>query len=72
MQVDPIKRKKRIPLSRAMNIRIRDENIRIAEERGRNESGNDEQKANVIKITASQVKKFKRRRNKWLQKKKDR
>jgi len=53
------------------NKKLRDENIRIAEERGRNESGNDEQKANVIKITASQIKKFKRRRKKWLQKKKD-
>jgi len=53
------------------NKKLRDENIRIAEERGRNESGNDEEENNVIKITASQIKKFKRRRNKWLQKKKN-
>jgi len=53
------------------NKKLRDENIRITEERGRNESGNDEEENNVIKITASQIKKFKRRRNKWLQKKKN-
>ena len=53
------------------NKKLRDENIRIAEGRGRNESGNDEEENNVIKITASQIKKFKRRRNKWLQKKKN-
>ena len=53
------------------NKKLRDENIRIAEERGRNESGNDEEENNVIKITASQINKFKRRRNKWLQKKKN-
>jgi len=46
------------------NKKLRDENIQIAKERGRKKSGNDEQEINVIKITASQIKKFKRRRNK--------
>jgi len=68
MQVDPLKRKKRTLTSKDFNRRTRDENIQIAEERGRNESGNDEQENNVIKITALQIKKFKRRKNKWLRK----
>jgi len=48
------------------NEQLRDENIRIAEERGRHDLKNDDKKS--TKITASEVNKYKRRKKKWSNK----
>ena len=48
------------------NRRLRDENIRIAKERGRGELKDDDKES--TKVTSSQVNKFKRRKKKWLKK----
>ena len=45
--------------------RLRDTNIRISKERGRGELKGDDQEGIKAKITASQVKKHKRRKEQW-------
>ncbi len=48
---------------REANRRLRDENIRIMEKRGRSELENDQKKATDLNITASQIRKKLRRKN---------
>ena len=45
------------------NKRLRDENIRIAEERGRPELENDQEKGISLNLTAPQIRKKLRRKN---------
>ena len=46
--------------------RLRDKNIQISEEKGRGElKGNDQEGTKAPKITASEIKKYKRRKEKW-------
>ena len=44
------------------NKRLRDENIRVSEERGRGELKGDDQEGVVPTVTVSQIKEFKRRK----------
>lgn len=48
---------------REANRRLRDENIRIMEKRGRSELENDQKKGTDLNLTVSQIKKKLRRKN---------
>jgi len=48
---------------REANRRLRDENIRIMEERGRSKLENDQKKGIDLKLTVSQIRKKLRRKN---------
>jgi len=48
---------------REMNRRLRDENIRISEERGRPKLEDDQEKGTDLGFTASQIRKKLRRKN---------
>lgn len=45
--------------------RLRDKNIQVSEEKGRGELEGDDQEGIVPAVTASQIKEFKRRKEKW-------
>ncbi|HEB36138.1 MAG TPA: hypothetical protein ENI18_09900 [Candidatus Aminicenantes bacterium] len=48
---------------REANRRLRDENIRIMEKRGRSELENDQKKGTDLNLSASQIRKKLRRKN---------
>jgi len=48
---------------REANRRLRDENIRIMEKKGRSELENDQKKGTDLNLTASQIRKKLRRKN---------
>ena len=51
------------------NKRLREENIQISEERGRGDlEGDDQEGIKSPKITASEIKKYKRRKEQWQKK----